>query len=94
MATMTAAARSAISGFTTSHHIARSPPATCLYSPHRNRRHTANLAAYNCASDGASLYLLGNTRAVFEQTYLDPMRIETPQPPELVEEDDGEDELT
>ena len=31
----------------------------------------------------ASLYLLGNTRGVFEMNYLDAMQVETPQPPEL-----------
>ena len=44
------------------------------------------------ACPGARHYLLGNTRAVFEASYRDVMRVETPQPPELDEQDDGEDE--
>ena len=56
--------------------------AAVLYGPFKKIRKSAGTAA-EIACPGAGHYLLGNTRAVFEQTYLDPMRIETPQPPEL-----------
>ena len=52
------------------------------HGPFKKIRKSAGTAA-EMASPGAGHYLLGNTRAVFETSYLDPMRIETPQPPEL-----------
>ena len=53
------------------------------YGPFKRIRKSAGTAAEQ-VTPGAGHYMLGNTRAVFERSYLDPMRIETPQPPELV----------
>jgi len=52
------------------------------YGPFKRIRKSAGTAAED-VSPGAGHYLLGNTRAVFERHYLDPMQIQTPQPPEL-----------
>ena len=52
------------------------------YGPFKRIRKSAGTAAEE-VTPGAGHYLLGNTRAIFERHYLDPMRIETPQPPEL-----------
>ena len=55
---------------------------TVVYGPFKKIRKSVGTAA-EIECPGAGHYLLGNTRAVFEKSYLDPMRIETPQPPEL-----------
>lgn len=52
------------------------------YGPFKRIRKSAGTAAEQ-VTPGAGHYMLGNTRAVFERSYLDPMRIETPQPPKL-----------
>lgn len=52
------------------------------YGPFKRIRKSAGTAA-EIDHPGSGHYMLGNTRAVFEASYLDAMQVETPQPPEL-----------